>query len=271
MIFTNSSGNMQPYVSWKSEYNMIETRKPINAKPMTNGDNISLNRTGKALVPIKHWRKQLTPITNATDISCINEHTYVIQDRITKNNNANDSKITKYGQPDCISCDPKSKIIKSARTLTTKNYCRDTKEYLRKKCLSYDQNLTGSKKDGIIYIDNGRHVWPSDSSTGSQIRKPLDCYEKSSCNVIYKPNNVNYSTQGAVSSSNRLLRLKVDTITNNGNSFRSAWGEEAANAAKYHGTSEAPYFLKNKSFVPTKKNCNCDLRTLPKLRSLKYV
>ena len=52
--------------------------------------------------------------------------------------------------------------------------------------------------------------------------------------------------QGAVSSSSRLERLKLNTITKNGNSFKTAFGSEGANAGKYHGTSTAPYFLKSK-------------------------
>ena len=72
--------------------------------------------------------------------------------------------------------------------------------------------------------------------------------------TIYKPNNTQFQTQGAVSSSTRLLKLQVDTITKNGNSFRSAWGDEGANAGRYQGTSMSPYFLKNK-YTPGLPRC----------------
>ena len=47
-------------------------------------------------------------------------------------------------------------------------------------------------------------------------------------------------------SSSRLTRLKYNTITKNGNSFKTAWGQQGANAGRYQGTSDAPYFLKSK-------------------------
>ena len=48
------------------------------------------------------------------------------------------------------------------------------------------------------------------------------------CNkTIYKPNNKKFSKQGSVESSTRLLRLKNDTINQNGASFRSAFGRQS--------------------------------------------
>lgn len=64
--------------------------------------------------------------------------------------------------------------------------------------------------------------------------------------TIYKPNNVQFQQQGAVSSSGRLAKLKYDTITKNGASFRSAYGAQAANAGKYTASPNTPYFIKNK-------------------------
>jgi hypothetical protein len=55
--------------------------------------------------------------------------------------------------------------------------------------------------------------------------------------------------QGSVSSSARIDRLKYNTITNNGGSFYTAWGAAGANAGRYQGTSNGPYFLKNKYYV----------------------
>jgi len=251
MIFTNESGNIQPYTSWKDPYHMTKYNTVVNARPLTNGpSNNNLhpisNRTGKALVPIKHWRKQLI---SANDLSCTRQD-YVIQDPNTK---CVSNKITKYGQPAYISCTAETKIIKSAQMLTTKTYSRDTKEYLRRKCKTYEQRLTGSNIPNNTYTTiSGEHVYPSNSSTGSQLKNALNCYD-TPCQIIFKPNNVKFTQQGAVSSSDRLVRLKLDTITRNSNSFKTAWGEEAANAAKYHGTSEAPYFLKNK--YEAKKHC----------------
>ena len=67
---------------------------------------------------------------------------------------------------------------------------------------------------------------------------------------VVKPNNTPFKTQGAVSSGLRLERLKQTTITKNGKSFLNAYGMEAANAGKYHGSTFTPYFIKNKMQTP---------------------
>jgi len=63
-----------------------------------------------------------------------------------------------------------------------------------------------------------------------------------------------YGVQGAVSAGTRLERLKLDTITKNGASFKTAFGVAAGNAGQYHVASMgAPYFIKSKIFKP---DCN---------------
>ncbi len=63
---------------------------------------------------------------------------------------------------------------------------------------------------------------------------------KSGCNcVVYKPNNKQYSNQGAVSSGARLLRLNVETITNSKHNYN-------ANRLCNHCDSRDRFILKNK-------------------------
>ena len=123
-----------------------------------------------------------------------------------------------------------------------------------------------SSIDNAIYVDSeGNIIYPSNSSNGSQVRLSTNCskacYDTSgnytTSTTIYKPNNAQYGVQGAVSSGSRIDRLKYNIITKNGNSFRSAWGDEGANAGKYRGTT-TPYFLKNKyqSCVNNRRNGN---------------
>jgi hypothetical protein len=71
--------------------------------------------------------------------------------------------------------------------------------------------------------------------------------------IVYKPNNKQYSNQGAVSSSARLLRLNVETITNS--KFNS-------NTRKLcnHCDSRDTFILKNKVPVCTKTSpCVADM------------
>jgi hypothetical protein len=143
---------------------------------------------------------------------------------------------TKY-----IGCCPENNIIRSARTNISKAYCSSTKQYLQSRCMTYDQKLSVNKIPGDNYPDTSANTNNSYATNSCPQNGPKSCNT-----TIYKPNNTQFATQGAVSSSTRLLKLQVDTITKNGNSLRSAWGDEGANAGKYQGTSVTPYFLKNK-------------------------
>ena len=90
MIFTNSSGNLQPYVSWKSTTTKAAVpgfSRPIAIKdtPGSNSDlpfvgpdsdiaNVSFGKPN----PIRHWRKQLMP----RDVKGVSRAAYSIQSDI---------------------------------------------------------------------------------------------------------------------------------------------------------------------------------------------
>ena len=150
---------------------------------------------------------------------------------------------------------PENNVIKySANTNLSQSYYTDSRAYLKSRCKLYSQKLSVEPISGINYVDsNGNAIPPSDSSTGSQNFRTNNCawpYQngtKNGCTTtIYKRSNSQFATQGAVDNGTRLAKLKYDTITSNGNSFRSAWGDAAANAGKYHG----PYFIKSKYTPP---------------------
>jgi hypothetical protein len=67
--------------------------------------------------------------------------------------------------------------------------------------------------------------------------------------VVYKPNNYQYAQQGAVSSSNRILKLNVDTIQTNAASFSkndAGIPYTSSNLLNYQ-YNNVPFMLKNKS------------------------
>ena len=137
---------------------------------------------------------------------------------------------------------PKTNIIRSGRTNISKAYNSSTKQYLQSRCKTYEQKLSINK----IYND----PYAEENNLYSTGTCPQNSPPRQLCNTtVYKTSNTPFATNGAVSSSTRLLKLQVDTITQNGNSFYSAWGAEGANAGKYQGTSMTPYFLKNKYTV----------------------
>jgi hypothetical protein len=70
--------------------------------------------------------------------------------------------------------------------------------------------------------------------------------------IYYKPNNPQFAVQGAVSSGDLINRKKYDTITSAGASYRSAYGQQTANALAY-GSSMYGYTIKDKIGYPAKK------------------
>jgi hypothetical protein len=67
--------------------------------------------------------------------------------------------------------------------------------------------------------------------------------------VSFKPNNAQFSQQGAVTASARLLRKKYDTITKVGAGYRTAYGSAMANSLAY-GVPTGGYNIKEKIGFP---------------------
>lgn len=75
------------------------------------------------------------------------------------------------------------------------DYSQSTSEYLASRCKTFKQK--GFHFDLDTQINSGY------ANCGDEYR---------ACKVVYKPNNAKFQTQGAVSGSERLLRLKYNTI-----------------------------------------------------------
>ena len=168
----------------------------------------------------------------------------------------------------CISGTPQANVIKPATTLLSKAYYTTHEAYMKSRTNTYEQKLLtvpiqGQNAD--YYSADGQLKWPSDSPSGSQVYATTEQYNPQStrtCNgrkagtAIFKPNNRQYSCQGAVDSSTRLDRLKQTTVNKNAASLKAAFGAEGASACAYRGISDTPYFLKSKYQPPicTQKN-----------------
>ena len=161
----------------------------------------------------------------------------------------------------CIGCNPQNNVIKSASTLLSRAYYSDTTGYLKSRCKTYQQNASINRTPGVTYLSpDGQHIWATPSENGSQVYQTNDIYKprvnphacggSGASKIIFKPNNYQYSVQGAVDSSTRIEKLKLNTINTNANSLRSAFGNEAASACKFTGSGDTPYFLKNKYQPP---------------------
>jgi hypothetical protein len=161
----------------------------------------------------------------------------------------------------CIGCNPENNVIKSASSLVSRAYYSDTTGYLKSRCKTYQQNASINRAPGVTYLGpNGQHIWATPSASGSQVYQtnniynprvnPYACSGSGASKIIFKPNNYQYSVQGAVDSSTRIEKLKLNTINTNANSLRSAFGNEAASACRFTGSGDTPYFLKNKYQPP---------------------
>jgi hypothetical protein len=274
-------------IEWKGFSKMEAV--PMNARPLTNGSWILNQDTdsvpapgvdGNAFLPrpIKHWRKQLTvdPAVGGTKskfikLSAPSSSIYLggSEDRECCDINGS-SIISTIESKNNNCCENTPQVIKPATTILSKTYYTDSRAYLRSRCKLYEQKLSTRRIPGNTYFDaSGNELYPNNSDTGPQNYLMRNCATTCDPNkqptTIYKPNNRNFSTQGAVSSSARLVKLKYDTVNKNGASFNSAYGQAAANAGRYSENSNAPYFIKSKISEPqifykkgTKVKCVCN-------------
>ncbi len=167
----------------------------------------------------------------------------------------------------CINCSPQGNLIKSGVAFQSQAFYSYSNDKLESRCQTYEQNISTNKAPGCNYFDaNGIPLWPNDTPNGPQVVAPVN-YSNNIYNgsyaeplyclsqTIYKPNNVAFGRQGAVSGSTRLKKLVSDTITMNGTSFYSAKGEQEANIGKYQGTNiSSNYYVKIKPDVDTCKS-----------------
>lgn len=144
--------------------------------------------------PLKIWRKRL----NSDGVSSSKVTLNQLQGTsvtVTKND------VQKCVQTDVDHIKSRPSIRRSAGAFTA-NYCSTTREYLQKRCKTYDQNQLQGKKLSDYTFTSGEG---SDSKGVTGI-----------CNKItIKPSNVSFQEQGGVSASSRTNRLKYDAIMAN--------------------------------------------------------
>jgi hypothetical protein len=272
---------ISPYISWKAT--STNSIAPSNSRP-------DLTASGPAFKanPIKSWRKQLIPANNsgspnrragigmpmdtpggsvylgnvAANTTCLLYARDVGAAGLKEN-------IEKY---DNINCQPKAddcffdisnnrmaritgpRRIRPSTTLLSKSYYTDHKAYMRGRCLLYDQKLTAIPVPTITYVDASNNLlYPNATNTVRQTQDcPAKCATTNSCQTIYKPNNIKFAKQGAVDSSDRLTRLKLDTVNKNAASYKEVFG---SSASRYLGMASTPYFTKSKYQACVQTDC----------------
>ena len=225
------SDNGQPQVQLANPTNSVVA---VLSKPERNASHIPFKPH-----QINHYRKRLNPTVGSGSIrsigmpmdipggshhlgsdTCPDERSFVIKERILRD-------VTTKAE-----CNARMRVRGSARN--TKTYYNDSRSYLKARCRTHAQNSTIGEK----ITDN---TFKSATCTNS------DCDKK----IIYKPNNTGFGTQGAVSSSNRLLKLKVDTISRSEGVYN---GNPSARYIINSGTNKCNRFRRNGNNVACPSN-----------------
>jgi hypothetical protein len=172
--------------------------------------------------PIKHYRKQYTNINSSSStfsklslIGLMDKPGGTINSQINENdctslaNNSNLNILTyfdinnncktaigdKFYDPvtnkmQCTSLSTEALVIKRATTVLSDDYSSSAREYLYKKCKTFNQNLPLQQREGT---------------------KTKVCNNLTTC-VTFNPSNKTFQTQGPVSSSARTHSLKYGCI-----------------------------------------------------------
>ena len=258
---------------WKSVSQMRSAAAPIMNPPVDTMNDVDNGPEMKAR-PIQHWRRHTCtdkPPNSYVGIGMPMDRpggSTILANGASSGSGCKPIEVN-INPLDCPKCRPgnRTRRIRSGMTnvrvigepgnqLSESDTCQElrysttTRELLHKRCLTYEQRLSGQQIKGIDYTSP-----PSDAPDGSQVRlanecpQPLsaDCKTSQACRtIIYKPSNKQFCVQGPVSSSSRIEKLKYNTIQKNAKSFTTAYGAQAANAGRYSASGNTPYFIKSK-------------------------
>ena len=116
-------------------------------------------------------------------------------------------------------------------------YYSDSRSYLRARCTTFEKKQMTTRPE----VNVGEY------KTG--------CGQPASCctSTYYKPCNSKFSTNGAVSSSTRLLELTRTTINKAAKNTAIPFGKATASASQYSSRRDAPYTNKSNYAPPAKR------------------
>ena len=285
---------ISPYIAWKG----ISTN---SIAPSYSRPDLTVAGPAFKANPIRQWRKQLIPTTNSgnpnrragvgmpmdipdgsiylgnvpENTNCLRNATDVGAAGLKENMEKYDNINCNTTAGDCyfdVSNNRMVRItgprrIKPATTILSKKYYTDHEAYMRSRCLTFDQKLTANPIAGVTYLDaNGVLQYPNDTNVNRNTQDcPATCPTQTSCQTIYKPNNIQYAKQGAVDSSDRLTRLKLNTINKNAASYKEVFG---SSASRYLGMASTPYFTKSKYQACVQKDCAKIVNPVPSVYPL---
>lgn len=249
---------MSSHVTWKDKtLNQIlsSIRKNENTGDLTN-------KNLRNPQPLKIYRKEITPSSTVKSSRLgitINAFERPQGYRVGVENDKNNITtldIKTFNEPNnvnntngvCFS--PQNNAKKRIRTsgIIKHDYNMDTRQYLQRRNLSFEQNQYQFLQMGDSAVKPGSGASLLNTYYAQQNIKPDECNKTL---VVYKPNNSQFAQNGAVSSSSLICRKKYNAITSNANEYSLPYGVAVANAMSY-GISDTNYTYKNKIAFPTK-------------------
>ena len=179
---------------------------PINSRASTNVDDLSILQTqfGKPN-PIKHWRKQLQPYyaNNSTKVTInhIENPSITTISNISQNNSIY-TQVIATTKCDGINTEKGCKggtanIRRSGSTIYNQNYCSSTRQYLQRRCKSFEQNMLVGK-----LVDADKNTYLSTQGVNN------------TC-IVYKKNNNTFNTIDSVVASNFTSKRRTDAMNQN--------------------------------------------------------
>ena len=235
----------QPYISWKGSgiYSNTSGITARNIRPLTNNDNTNSTPQKFGLPrPIKHYRKgyyttaeryvasstggnlikQLLDTPGSVNFQSYNNTIcesckgIVVINNWEPINNLSEKPTPETQQPPpgfCCNQEKNAlKRLRSANTIVKQKYYTTHEKYLLNRCQLFNQTQFNYLNTGDAQAKPGSPESLDNTYTGNFILKNKLCNKSP---VIYKPNNYKFSQQGAVSSSDRNLRLNLETINKN--------------------------------------------------------
>lgn len=225
MTFNNSQRIGERFKSWKGDgssdgKNILIAKNVLN-DGFTNINNINdcCSKYKFKANPIKHYRKQYVPtnsgsFSNNSYIGLTDKPgSYIISNEACDSGNNTNMYVHIMGLNDqciinntdklydpslnrtiCIASNQQSLVIKRANTKLDDKYCSSHKEYIYKKCKTFQQNLPSNTDNNSV--NNG-------TFTSETCNKDFN-----NCRTTFNPSNRRYQVQGPVTSSSRIASLK---------------------------------------------------------------
>jgi hypothetical protein len=249
---------MSSHIKWKGQtLNQILTTIHRNENTtIISGENL------KNAPPLKIYRKEIDPSkTSKSSKLGITINAFEIPNGYRMGYERDNSCITAldvktFNEPDnqnnqnsvCFS--PQVNAKKRIRTsgIIKHDYNMDNKQYLQRRCLSFEQNQYQFLQSGNSAVKPGSNASLLNVYTTQQNVKAIGREPKQ---VVYKPNNSQFAQNGAVTSSSLIARKKYNTITSNAHEYLLPYGAAVANAMSY-GMSDSNYTYKSKISFPSK-------------------